>query len=240
MNPEELRRQAQGGAAVVDAALLREAAGARARRGVQGLGLRGERVPGLLRRDRHRHKRPRGAGDNRGHKGAGGQDPAHLDALPDREPGQAGREADRARPDLGREEGVLRGERLRGERGGAALRHVLPELQRDHRAALLLPRQHLHDDGHNGPEHLEPDLALGPRRGLRPQPLPAPLRPVPQRGQVQPPVRRRRAGGHRGGDHGQRRGVYRRAHPGRRGLRRGAARLLRAGKGASWTRRAYS
>ena len=37
----------------------------------------------------------------------------------------------------------------------------------------------------------------------------------------------------RRGDHGQRRGVYRRAHPGRRGFRRCAARILRAGKGDS-------
>ena len=52
-----------------------------------------------------------------------------------------------------------------------------------------------------------------------------------ERGTLQPPVRRRRAGRRGGGDHGQRRGVYRGADTGRRWFRRRAARLLRAGKG---------
>ena len=224
----------------MDAALLREAARARARRGLQGVGFRGERVPGLLRGDRHHYQRARGARDHRGHKEPGGQSLSHLDAVPDREPGKARREAHRSRPHLGREEGFLRRQRLGGERGRAPLRDALPQVQRDHRPPFFLPRLYLHDDGHNGPEHLEPDLALGPGRGLRPQPLQAPLRPVPRRGALQPPVRGRRARCCRRGDHGQRRGVYRRAHPGRRGFRRGAAWLLRAGKGASWTRRGYS
>ena len=87
--PGRVAGQTQSDAAVVDAAVLRAAARARARRGVQGMGLRGERVPGLLRRDRDRDQRPRRARDNRGHKEPGGQDPAHLDALSDREPGQS-------------------------------------------------------------------------------------------------------------------------------------------------------
>ena len=129
------------------------------------------------------------ARDNRGHKGAGRQDPAHLDAVPDREPGPPRREAHRARSDLGEKKAFFTVSGSEANEAALLLRHALPELERGHSPEVFLPRPLVRDDGHNGPEHPEPDLPLRAGRGVRAEPLPLALRVLQARGQVQPALR---------------------------------------------------
>ena len=83
-------------------------------------------LPGLLRRDPHQHARLRRARDTRGRRAADrlGRR-AHLDAVPDPQPGRAGRE-DRQAVRHPRRQGVLHQLRHRGQRDRAAAGHRRP------------------------------------------------------------------------------------------------------------------
>ena len=174
----------------------------------------GHRLPGLLRWHPHRQRGPLQRRGEPGHHRPERDPAAHLDPVPHRAPGRAGREDRRDHPGASSEELLHllghRGQRDRRVPGPARHRTL-----RHRRPAPRLFRTQRGDSQHHRARSLADHAQCHPLHQARPQSLLLPLQPGAHLPLLRPALRARRGGTHPDDDHGRDRRVHGRAHPGR-------------------------